>query len=140
MDILEVLSALEGSPVPIQISLMCEEGSGEIFRDRARILHAQVEGKEGPLEAMAAMIAWNSTRFLVRPAHQEFPITVDKPLSEFFTDAMSLIPQEITRVTKPGELPEWELSEAQVPKPLPSDLENGSGRKSEACLFGKPGG
>jgi len=62
---------------------------------------------------MAAMIAWSSSRFLVRPAHQQFPITVDKPLSEFFMDSMRLIPQEITRVTKPGELPEWELSEGQ---------------------------
>ncbi len=140
MDILEVLSALEGSPIPMEVSLLCEEGSGEIFRDRARILHAHVEGKEGPLEAMAAMIAWSSSRFLVRPAHQQFPITVDKPLSEFFMDSMRLIPQEITRVTKPGELPEWELSEGQYRKHLPSDLGNGSGRKSEACLFGKPGG
>ena len=72
MDILEVLSALEGSPIPMEVSLLCEEGSGEIF-DRARILHAHVEGKEGPLEAMAAMIAWSSSRFLVRPAHQQFP-------------------------------------------------------------------
>ncbi len=136
MDILEVLSALEGSPVPIQVSLMCEEGSGEIFRDRARILHAHVEGKEGPLEAMAAMIAWNSSRFLVRPAHQEFPITVDKPLSEFFTDAMGLIPQEITRATRPGELPEWELSESQFESLYHQILNMGVAEKVKLAFLG----
>ena len=48
----------------MEVSVPCEEGSGQIVRDRARILHAHVDGKEGPLEAMAAMIAWNSSRFL----------------------------------------------------------------------------
>ncbi|MGO9566585.1 MAG: DUF4388 domain-containing protein [Desulfomonilaceae bacterium] len=136
MDILEVLSALEGSPVPMAVSLLCEEGSGEIFRDRTRILHASVEGKEGPLEAMAAMIAWRSTRFLVRPAHQQFPITVDKALSEFFIDAMRLIPQEITRVTKPGELPEWELSEGQYESLYHQILGMGVAEKVKLAFLG----
>ncbi len=136
MDILEVLSALEGSPIPMEVSLLCEEGSGEIFRDRARILHAHVEGKEGPLEAMAAMIAWSSTRFLVRPAHQQFPITVDKPLSEFFIDSMRLIPQEITRVTKPGELPEWELSEGQYESLYHQILGMGVAEKVKLAFLG----
>jgi Domain of unknown function (DUF4388) len=136
MDVLEALTALEGSPVPMEVSFLCEEGSGEIFRDRARILHAQVEGKQGPLEAMAAMIAWSSTRFLIRPSHQEFPITVDKPLSEFFTDAMRLIPQEITRVTKPGELPEWELSEAGYESLYHQILRMGVAEKVKLAFLG----
>ncbi len=136
MDVLEVLSALEGSPVPMEVSLLCEEGSGEIIRDRARILHAHVEGKEGPFEAMAAMVAWNSSRFLVRPAHEQFPITADKTLAEFFTDAMKLIPQEIMRVAMPGELPEWELSEAQYESLYHQILRMGVAEKVKLAFMG----
>jgi hypothetical protein len=136
MDVFEVLSALEGTPVPMEVSLLCEEGSGEIFRDRARILHAHVEGKEGPLESMAAMIAWNSTRFLVRHAHQQFPITVDKPLADFFTDAIKLIPKEITRVARPGELPEWELSETQYESLYNQILRMGVADKVKLAFLG----
>jgi len=44
MDVFEVLSALDGIPEPVVLSLMCEEGSGEIYRDRNHILDVHIEG------------------------------------------------------------------------------------------------
>jgi hypothetical protein len=113
MDIFEILSALEGTPVTASVSIVCEEGAGEIYRDRSRILHAGVNGIDDPYKAMAAMLAWNSTRVIVRQAFGEHPVTVDKTLQDFFMDSMKLMPEELTRMTKPGEMPEWELSEEE---------------------------
>jgi hypothetical protein len=95
------------------MTVVSEEGSGEVIRDRSRILHVQVAGKDGPYEAMAAMVAWKGIRFLVRPLIGEFPVTVDKSLNDFFTESMKLIPDELFGVPRPGELPEWELSEEE---------------------------
>ena len=113
MDIYEVLSALEGTPVPIRLTVNCEEGSGEIIRDRSRIVHAGVQGKEGPIKAMAALLSWNCKNYIVRPALGEVPNTLDKSLIDFFSESIKEIPEELRQLTKPGELPEWELTEQE---------------------------
>lgn len=120
----------------MSVSIICEEGAGEIYRDRSRILHAHVEGKDGPMEAMAAMLSWNGLRLIVRQAAADFPITVNKPLTDFFIDAVKLIPDEMTRMTKPGELPEWELSEQEFESLYYQILNMGVSEKIKLALRG----
>lgn len=113
MDIFEGLAMMEGTSRPVTMNVVCEEGSGEIIRDRSRILHAAVVGKDDPFQALAAMLAWQGIRFIIRPTVGEFPVTVDKSLGDFFTESTKLIPDEILGTPRPGELPEWELSEEE---------------------------
>ena len=49
---------------------------------------------------------------------------------------MKLIPQEITRVTVPGELPEWELSEAQYESLYHQILRMGVAEKVKLAFMG----
>jgi hypothetical protein len=136
MDVFEVLTALEGTPTPVLISIMCEEGSGEIYRDASRVLHAQVQGKEGPYEAMAAILSWSGTRFLVRYVREAIPTTVAKTLGDFFVESLKEVPDELKQVTKPGELPEWELSEAEYESLYHQILEMGVAEKIKLALLG----
>jgi len=136
MDIFESLTALEGTPVPVIISIIAEEGSGEIYRNRAHVLHAHVDGKESPMEAMAAMLSWNCKRIIIRLAPAEFPTTMNKPLSDFFTEAMHLLPDEIMRATRPGELPEWELSEAEYESLFHQIAQMGVAEKVKLAFMG----
>lgn len=136
LDVYEALTALEDALVPMSMNVVCEEGSGEIYSDRNRILHAQVAGKEGPYQAMAAMVTWTASRMIIRPAVGSFPTTVDKPLSEFFTEAMKQIPEEMRQITRPGELPEWELSEAEYESLYRRILEMGVAEKIKLAFLG----
>lgn len=136
LDVYETLTALEGTPVTMSMSVMCEEGSGEIYRDRSRILHAQVAGKEGPYQAMAAMATWSASRMIVRPAAGPFPTTVDKPLMEFFTESLKQIPEEMRQITRPGDLPEWELSEAEYESLYRRILDMGVAEKVKLAFLG----
>ncbi|MFH1114827.1 MAG: DUF4388 domain-containing protein [Pseudomonadota bacterium] len=113
MDAYETLTSLEKTPGTLMTTIMCEEGSGEVYQRNGRVIHAQVGGKDDPLHAMAAMLAWNGVRFITRPAFGESPATLDKTLNDFFTESMKLLPEEIMRAPRPGELPEWELSEEE---------------------------
>ncbi len=113
MDLFETLTSVEGTPVPLKISVNCEEGNGEICVSATRVLHAHVKGKEGPYKAMAAMLSWSGIRFIVRRAHEEFPCTVDKSVGDFFTESLKEVPEELKQTIRPGELPEWELSEVE---------------------------
>lgn len=136
MDLFEALSAVEGTPAPMSMTVICEEGSGEIYRDKSRILNAQVNGKEGPLQSMAALVSWNGIRFLMRPAGDDLPVAIDKPLHDFFTDAIRLIPSEMSRVARPGELPEWELSESEYESLYNKILNLGVAEKIKLALMG----
>ncbi|MBI5249760.1 MAG: DUF4388 domain-containing protein, partial [Desulfomonile tiedjei] len=136
MDVFEALSAIEGTPAPVGMTVICEEGSGEIYRDKSRILNALVNGKEGPLHSMAALVSWNGIRFLMRPAGDDFPVAIDKPLLEFFTEAIKLIPSEMARVSRPGELPEWELSESEYESLYNKVLNMGVAEKIKLALMG----
>jgi hypothetical protein len=136
MDAYEVLSALEGTPVPVAVTLVCEEGTGEIVRDKSHVLHVHVEGKETPLQAMAAISSWSGTRFVARKAVGGFPVTVDKPLQDFFAEAMRLIPEEMIRAARPGELPEWELSEGEYESLYHRILEMGVAEKIKLAFLG----
>jgi hypothetical protein len=118
------------------VSVVCEEGTGEIYRDRSRILHAQVEGKDGPMNAMAAIMSWNGLRFILRHEREQFPVTVDKTLGDFFSEATKLIPDEMTRTTRPGELPEWELSETEFESLYHQILNMGVADKLKLAFFG----
>ncbi|MFC1833337.1 hypothetical protein ACFL2Q_01215, partial [Thermodesulfobacteriota bacterium] len=113
MDIYEILYSMEGTPVPVRVSVTCEEGTGEIFRNRHHVLHAHVNGKATPYKAMAAIVSWTGTHVLIRDADKSFTTTLEKGLTDFFTDSLREIPDEIGQVLRPGELPEWELSEAE---------------------------
>jgi len=136
MDMFEALSALEGTPIPIAITVVAEEGVGEIVRDRSHILQVRVEGKDSPLQALAAMLSWNGTRFVARKASSDFTVTVDKPLGDFFTEAMRLIPDEMRYVTRPGELPEWELAESEYESLYHKILEMGVTEKIKLAMLG----
>ena len=136
MDVYEILSALDGTPVPIAVTVVCEEGTGEIIRDRSHVLHVHVDGKETPLHAMAAISSWNGTRFVVRKAIDGYPVTVAKPLQDFFAEAMRLIPDEMTRITRPGELPEWELSEGEYESLYHRILEMGVAERIKLAFLG----
>ena len=136
MDIYEVLAAFEGTPVPVSISVVCEEGSGELYRDRSRILHSSVKGMDDPFKAMASMLSWTATRFIARQALGEFPVTVDKTLQDFFTDSMKIMPEELTRLTKPGDMPEWELSEDEYQGLYNRILTMGVGDKIKLAFMG----
>jgi hypothetical protein len=136
MDMFEVLSALEGTPIPIAVTVVAEEGVGEIVRDRSHVLHVRVEGKDTPLQAMAAMLSWNGTRFVARKAGDDFTVTVDKTLGDFFTDAMRLIPDEMKYVTRPGELPEWELAEHEYESLYHKILQMGVTEKIKLAMLG----
>jgi hypothetical protein len=136
MDLFEVLTALEGTVNPMLISVICEEGTGEIYRDKSRILHVNVEGKEGPMDSMAALLSWTGLRIIIRQAHGEFTTSLDKNLTDFFTDAIKLIPDELSRLTKPGELPEWELSEQEFESLYHQILNMGVAEKLKLALMG----
>jgi hypothetical protein len=136
MDIYEVLSALEDTPVPMAVSVICEEGSGLIYRDGSRVLHVRVDGKDDPYDAMAALLAWNGSRFIVRLATESFPTTVSKSLEDFFTEAMTRVPDEMKLSARPGELPEWELSEAEFESLYHRILEMGVSEKIKFALTG----
>jgi len=136
LDIFEALTSLEGTPQPVTLSFFAEEGSGEVYRDRSRILHAHVDGKESPEHAMAAMLSWSGNRFMVRQATHDFPVTVDRPLLEFLTEAMRLIPEEMTQAARPGELPEWELSEDEYESLYHKILQMGVAEKIKLALLG----
>ncbi|MEW6529639.1 MAG: DUF4388 domain-containing protein [Thermodesulfobacteriota bacterium] len=113
MDLYEVLSALEGSPVPVRVTVTCEEGIGEIFRDGLHVLHVALRGQENPLQAMAAILSWTGTRLLVRDVIEDFPKTVQKPLGDFISEAIREMEDAFRNTPRPGELPEWELSESE---------------------------
>ncbi|MBI4963999.1 MAG: DUF4388 domain-containing protein [Desulfomonile tiedjei] len=136
MDVFEVLSSLEGTSVPIAITVIAEEGLGEIVRDRSHILHVRVEGKDSPLQAMAAMMSWNGTRFVARKAADDLTVTVDKPANDFFADAMRLIPDEMKYMTRPGELPEWELAESEFESLYHRILQMGVTEKIKCAMMG----
>lgn len=136
MDIFDALACMEGTPVPVKVSLLCEEGSGDIYRDRSRVLHVAVKGKDDPYSAMAAMLAWNATRFIIRYATEDFPTTVDKPLSEFVIETIKEMPEEMSQVPRPGELPQWELSEAEYQSLYHQILEMGVSEKIKLALMG----
>jgi len=136
MDTYEALYALEGVPFQVTVTTVCEEGSGEIYRDRSRIIHAFVEGKEGPLQAMAALISWTGKRLMIRPTVENIPTTVDKVLHDFFSEAVKLIPEEVNQVAKPGALPEWELSEAEYESLYHRILQMGVAEKMKLAIMG----
>lgn len=136
MDVYEILSALDNTPVPIAVTVVCEEGTGEIVRDRTRVLHVHVDGKDTPLQAMAAISSWSGTRFIARKAIDGYPVTVDKSLADFFSEAMRLIPDEMTRVARPGELPEWELSEGEYESLYHRILEMGVAERIKLAFLG----
>ncbi len=136
MDMFEVLSGLEGVPEPIMLSLMCEEGSGEIYRDRNHILDVTIEGINDPQEAMAAMLSWTGVRFLVRKAPKDHRARLSKSLQDFYSESLKLIPEDIIRITSPGQLPEWELSEAEFESLYHRILQMGVADKIKLALFG----
>lgn len=136
MDVYEVLSMAEGTPIPLALTLVCEEGSAEIVRDRSRILHVQVSGKDDPHQAMAAIITWKGIRFILRPSIGTFPVTVDKSLNDFFTESMRLIPDEFLGAARPGELPEWELSEVETESLYHRIQQMGVAEKVKLAFFG----
>ncbi len=113
MDVYELLYALEGTPIPMRISVKCEEGAGEIYRDATRILHCKVDGKETPAQGMASLMTWNGLRFIVSKIDGDFEKTIDKNVSDFVTDAIAELTEEVSKIKNPGELPEWELSEEE---------------------------
>jgi hypothetical protein len=113
MDLYEVLSALEGSPIPVRVTVTCEEGIGEIIRDGLHILHVALRGQENPLQAMAAVLSWTGTRLLVRDVIEDFSRTVQKPLGDFISEAIREMEEAFRNTPRPGELPEWELSETE---------------------------
>ncbi|MFH0824942.1 MAG: DUF4388 domain-containing protein, partial [Pseudomonadota bacterium] len=86
MDLFEVLTALEGTPVPVGISIICEEGSGELCMLRHHVVHCYVEGKDSPYKALAAILSWTGSRFLVRYEDANHPHTLDKGVGDFFTE------------------------------------------------------
>ena len=136
MDVFEVLSALEGIPEPVVLSLMCEEGSGEIYRDRNHILDVHIEGINDPQEAMAALLSWTGVRFIIRKAPTDVSGRLSKSLHDFYSDAVRLIPEDMIRITSPGQLPEWELSEAEFESLYHRILNMGVGDKIRLALFG----
>ncbi len=136
MDVFEVLSGLEGIPEPVVLSLMCEEGSGEIYRDRNHILDVHLEGIEDPQEAMAALLSWTGVRFIIRKAPTDVSARLSKSLHDFYSEAVKLIPEEMIRITSPGHLPEWELSEAEFESLYHRILQMGVGDKIKLALFG----
>jgi hypothetical protein len=136
LDVFEALSAMEHTPVTVMTNVICEEGSGEIFRDKSRVIHAFVNGKDDPLQAMAAILAWNGVRFISRPAAGECPNTVNKTVNDFFADSMKLIPDEIMRSPRPGELPEWELSEEEAGSLYHRILNMGVAEKVKLAFMG----
>ncbi|MBI5568652.1 MAG: DUF4388 domain-containing protein [Desulfomonile tiedjei] len=113
LDTFEILSALEGTRVPVSVTVVCEEGSGDIFRDRSRIQNVVVKGIDDPVKAMACMLSWTGIRFIIREEPAGYPVTIDKNLNDFFMEAMKQMPEELFRLTRPGEMPEWELSEEE---------------------------
>jgi hypothetical protein len=136
MDIFEVLAALEGCPVRMMVSVVCEEGTGEVYRDGTRILHAHVEGKEGPYESMAAMLAWRGSKILVRYCENDFPVTVDRSLSDFMTEALKEMPTQVSLTSRPGELPEWELTEGEYESLYHQIMEMGIAEKIKLAFMG----
>ncbi|GEM_PF-382199 len=136
MDVYEVLSALEGTPTPMRVSVMCEEGSGQIFRDATRILHCHVDGKEGPFTAMAALLSWNGNRFIVARETGEFESSLNKNLGDFITESLKQIPEEAAQTERPGELPEWELSEQEFESLYFKILEMGVAEKIKLAMLG----
>jgi hypothetical protein len=136
MDIFEGLTALEGTPVPVGMLLICEEGSGEIYRDRSRILDVRVEGIDDPHEAMGALLSWNGLRFIARQAPADQPVRVDKSLQDFYSESIRLISADLLRMTSPGTLPEWELSEAEFESLYHRILQMGVAEKIKLALLG----
>jgi len=136
MDVFDALACMEGTPATIKVTVLCEEGSGEIFRDRSRVLHVAVRGKDDPYTAMAAILSWNATRFIIRYATEEFPTTVDKTLSEFVIECIKEVPEELSQIPRPGELPQWELSEAEYQSLYHQILEMGVAEKIKLALMG----
>jgi len=136
MDMFEVLSGLEGIPEPMVFYLMCEEGSGEIYRDRSHILDVRVEGINDPQEAMAALLSWTGVRFIVRKAPTDHVARLSKSLHDFYSDSLRLIPEDAVRMASPGQLPEWELSEAEFESLYHRILQMGVGEKIKLALFG----
>ncbi len=136
MDMFEVLSGLEGIPQPVVLSLICEEGSGEVYRDRNHILDVHVEGINDPQEAMAALLSWTGVRFIVRKASTDHPLRLSKSLHDFYSDSLKLIPEDAVRIASPGQLPEWELSEAEFESLYHRILQMGVADKIKLALFG----
>ncbi|MDQ7781301.1 MAG: DUF4388 domain-containing protein [Desulfomonilaceae bacterium] len=136
MDAYEALVSTERIPTALTTTLICEEGSGEVYQSRGRVTHAHVNGKEDPLHSMAALLAWSGVRFITRPSVGERPFTVDKPLNEFFSESMRLIPDEIMRSPRPGELPEWELSEEESESLYHRILNMGVAEKIKLAFLG----
>jgi hypothetical protein len=63
-------------------------------------------------------------------------VTVDKTLHDFFTDSMKMMPEELTRLTKPGDMPEWELSEDEYQSLYNRILNMGVGDKIKLAFVG----
>lgn len=136
MDIYEALSSLDNTPVPMRMSILCEEGSGDVVRDKSRILRVHADGKEGAIKSMAAILSWEGTKFLIRPDLDVSDSNTDKSLPDLFTEALKEIPDEMRRVPRPGELPEWELSEAEYQSLYNQILNMGVAEKIKLALLG----
>jgi hypothetical protein len=136
MDVYELLYALEGAPATMRISVKCEEGSGEIIRDGTRILNCKVEGKETPVQGMAALMSWNGKRFIVSKIDGEFESNLDKSVGDFVTEALKELSEEVTRLKNPGELPEWELSEEEYESLYFKILNMGVAEKIKLAMLG----
>jgi Domain of unknown function (DUF4388) len=136
MDVFDVLSALEGTPVPVRLSVICEEGTGEIYRDGARILHCHVDGKDNPVQAMGALLTWTGKRFVLSRASEDFKHTVDKTLGDFVTESLKDVADESQQLRRPGELPEWELSEEEYESLYFKILNMGVAEKIKLAMLG----
>jgi hypothetical protein len=136
IDVYELLYALEGAPLPMRITVKCEEGAGEIVREGSRILNCKVEGKENPAQGMAALMSWNGQRFIVSKIEGDFEKVIDKSVSDFVTDAMKELTEEATRIKNPGELPEWELTEEEYESLYFKILNMGVAEKIKLAMLG----
>ena len=136
VDIFEVLDAFHNVPIPVKVTWMCEEGRGEVYRDRNRVLHAHVDGRDSPYSAMAAMLSWNEQRFMVRYVDEKIPVTVDKTLGEFYAESLKEVDEELKRVARPGELPDWELSEAEYQSMYHRIMQMGVAEKIKLAFLG----
>jgi hypothetical protein len=85
---------------------------------------------------MAALLSWHGNRFVVARETGEFEHSLDKSLGDFITESLKQIPDEVGQTERPGDLPEWELSEEEFESLYFKIMEMGVAEKIKLAMMG----
>ena len=95
-----------------------------------------MDGIDDPYEAMGALLSWNGASFIASSSPCRSTCESGQVLQDFYSESIRLISADLVRMTSPGTLPEWELSEAEYESLYHRILQMGVAEKIKLALLG----